>query len=328
MPTTPEYGVDLITFYDPSFWGVNSYDEIMEIRHKNPVQIWTTIFDALSEAGITAIEMTFPPADVSSALDAFGSAEGFKTELQRRGLKLKSSFHMGSGWGPGGDRNAEVAKAVEHATFLAEAGGDTLVVGPPMRKSRDANPPLFIDHAFASAVADTAHAVGNATLRLGVKTALHTEAHSMFCTRRDIDLLLGLTDPEYVFFCPDTAHITLAGGNPIDAVVAHSERVVIAHWKDAVGPMPAGLPIEGEKIHELHQGYMCTLGEGVVDWDRWITLYDKTQGSDVRLLELDAVADPIKEMKAAKAFVENASAQNAASGSSPGQASQAHEKRS
>lgn len=298
-----EYGVDLITFYHPSFWGVSSRDELMELRRRDPALIWSTIFDALVEAGISGIEMTFPPADTSSAVEVFGSPAGFKSELDARGLHLVSSFHMATSWGPGADIAAEVDRAVATAEFLSEAGGTILVAGPPMRRSRDAQPPLFIDHAFLSAVADTAHAVADATRRLGVRLALHTEAHSVFCTSRDVDALLQLTDPEYVDFCPDTAHLTLAGGDAVEIARRHRERIVIAHWKDAVGPMPDG-PINLETIHEEHQQYMCTLGTGVVDWPAWAELYDTTPGAPVRLLELDAVADPIAEMVTAKAFVE------------------------
>lgn len=304
MKTTPEYAVDLITFYHPSFWGVGSYDDIMALRHKDPAALWTKILDALNEAGMSSFEMTFPPADKSSAIDAFGSVKGFRDELTTRGLKLKSSYHSGSGWTPGADLGAELNKAEELAQFVADAGGDTLVVGLPMRTSRDATPPFFVDAKFASAVADIAHVVGDATQRTGVKTALHTEAHSTFCTRRDIDLILTLTDPEYVYFCPDTAHITLAGGDAIDVVTPHSSRVVIAHWKDAVGRMPAGFPIDHSTIHDRHQDYMCALGSGVVDWSNWAKLYEQTEGRGVRLLELDAVASPVAEMKAAKSFLE------------------------
>lgn len=305
MTTKHVYGVDLVTFYHPSFWGVETYDEIMELRQKKPETIWVKILDGLVEAGITAIEMTFPPADMASAIEVFGSAHEFKAELDQRGLVLKSGFHMATGWGPGADRKAEVAKAVEYANFIADAGGDVLVAGPPMRQSRNAVPPMFVDLSYVNAVADTAHAVGDATLRVGVKTALHTEAHSIFCTRRDVNLLLTLTDPEYIYFCPDTSHLTLAGGDPVEIVSDHLERVIIAHFKDAIGAMPSGLPIDLNTVHDEHQKYMCPLGDGVVDWPSWFTLYERSPGKSIRLLELDAVADPVKEMKAAKAFAES-----------------------
>ncbi len=302
--TEHEYGVDLITFYHPSFWGVSSYDEIMELRRRDPAAVWNRILDGCASTGITAMEMTFPPADTSSATDAFGSAAGFRAELESRGLRVMSSFHMATDWMPGVDVAAEVDRALEHASFLAEAGGDVLVAGPPMRRSRDAQPPFFVDLAFASAFADVAHAVGDAIQRIGVRLALHTEAHSSFCTSRDVELLLTMTDPEYVHFCPDTAHLTLAGGDAVEIARRHRERIIIAHWKDAAGRMPDG-PIDLATIHDEHQKFMRPMGEGVVDWPAWAALYDTTQGAAVRLLELDAVPDPIAEMVKAKAFAES-----------------------
>lgn len=302
--TSPTYGVDLITFYDPSFWGVSSYDDIMAKRQADPKAVWEQIFDALQTAGMTAVEMTFPPADMHSALEAYGSASEFKTELERRGLTLKSGFHMGTGWIPGCDVEHEVEKAVTYAEFLAAAGGDTLVVGPPMRRSVDAHPPFFVDLTVANTVADVAHRVGAATLRRGVKTALHPEANSVFCTKRDIDLILTLTDPAYVFFCPDTAHMTIAGADPVEVVATHRDRVVIAHWKDALGSMPLH-EMNSEQVHEQNQQYMCSLGSGIIDWEAWQALYDSTDAQDTRILELDAVPDPVSEMISGKRFAEN-----------------------
>lgn len=208
-----------------------------------------------------------------------------------------------------------------YAEFLAEVGGDVLVAGPPMRTTLGADHPRFIDLEFAKRFSDVAHAVADAVLRRGVKLALHTEAHSSLCTRRDVNLLMALTDPQYVHLCPDTAHITLMGGDPVEVVAPRSERVAIAHWKDASGPMPAGIPID-DSIHESNREYMVTLGTGAVDWYDWSSLYDSTPGADVRLLELDAVPEPIDEMKKALAFFrsENDIAESPPTGGAAGSA--------
>jgi inosose dehydratase len=297
------YGVDLITFYHPSFWGVDTYEDILRVRVEDPARLWNRILDALVEAGVPLLELTFPPADWTSAVDAFGSAAAFKDELTSRGLRLKSGFHLGLDWHPGTDREAAAAPAAQYAEFIRDAGGDTMVVGPPMRKSRDARQPFFVDLEFMNALAGILHAVGDATLRSEVRTAVHTEAHSVFCPRRDIDLLLTLTDPEYVFFCPDTGHIVLSGGDPVDIVAHHVERVALSHWKDAIGEMPPGMPID-EAVHLEHRRYFCRLGQGVVDWDGWMRLSQHTPGRDTILLEQDAVPDPVEELKAARGRLE------------------------
>src|SRR5690606_10165926 len=151
----------------PAFLGgVQTHDEVVEIGRADPAAMWDRILGGLVEAGITDLEMTFPPADWRSALEAFGSAKEFRRELERRGLRLKSGFHIALDWGPDTDRAEAADAAAAYADFLREAGGDTMVVGPPMRRSRDARPPFFVDHAYMVELADILHHVGAATLDL------------------------------------------------------------------------------------------------------------------------------------------------------------------
>lgn len=303
MTMTPtRFGVDLITFYHPHFWGVEDYDAIVELAQRDPIAVWTRILDGVQAAGIQLIEMTFPPADWRSAIRAFGSAEAFRAELESRGLGLKSGFHIALDWNGSTDRSAAADTAAEYADFIRAAGGDTMVVGPPMRESRDAVPPKFIDQAYMANIADLLHHVGDATLRLGVRTAVHTEAHSVFCTSRDVDLLMTLTDPEYVFMCPDTGHLTISGADPSRVMERHSDRMIIAHWKDAIGPMAPGVPID-EGVHLSHREYFRRVGAGSIDWFRWNEIVRRAGIGEVTLLELDAVPDPITEMRAARDYL-------------------------
>jgi len=212
---------------------------------------------------------------------------------------VKSSFHLAEDWIPGRSISSSIDRAVAHARDVHDAGGDVLVIGPPMRRSRDSVAPLFIDRQFVDGFARIAHEVGAQAIRDGVRIALHTEAHSAISSRRDVDLFMLLTDPEYVFLCPDTAHLVLSGSDPVQTVLPHRDRVALAHWKDAAGRMPAGIEIEGDAIHEAHRAYMRPLGEGCVDWRRWAEFYDSTSAAAVRLIELDASPDPARDIAAA-----------------------------
>jgi sugar phosphate isomerase/epimerase len=111
MATPTRLGVDLITFYHPQFWNVESYENILELADKDPLAVWTRILDSVAEAGVSRIEMTFPPADWHSAIAAYGSAKQFGNELARRGLGLKSGFHLGLDWTTDTDRQ-EAADSV------------------------------------------------------------------------------------------------------------------------------------------------------------------------------------------------------------------------
>jgi inosose dehydratase len=294
------FGVDLITFFHPGFWGVETEDDIQRIGRTDPDRIWATVLDALVAAGVSAVEVTFAPADVETAIRAFGSVGAFRDELTRRGVALVSGFWQPTDWAAPAEQLADEAAA--HAALLADAGATALVLGLPMRATTDATSPRFVDLWAADQLADRVHHIGAATRRLGVVTALHTEAHSVFCQPRDIDLLLLLTDPNYVSFCPDSAHITLSGGDPVAVATRHRERIAIAHWKDAAGPMSTDVVIDAS-IHERHREFMRPLGAGTVDWAAWAEVMATTRGGDLALLELDACADPVAELRSAIAHL-------------------------
>ena len=187
--------------------------------------------------------MTFPPADRETAIAAFGSAEAFASALQERGLSVVSSYfgdieHAADVTDPA-TRDAIFRAAETEAAFLASIGASYLVAGLPMRRNNAEGDGLApVDLATAQPIADIANEVGAITARHGITLALHTESHSVFWTPRDVDLFLLLTDPFLVAFCPDTGHIVLGGGDPVQLVSRHRERVVIAHWKDAAGRVP------------------------------------------------------------------------------------------
>ena len=295
---------DIITFYHPRFWGLESPADLQQWVAANLDTFWEKVLNTLEETGVPGIELTFDPGSISNVLKAFGSARNFREELDRRGLNVVSSFMAyAPSWAGDADLGAIVADAESRAGFLAEVGADILVTGLPMRKTRGERPPFFVDAAYMGRMADIAHAVGEATSQMGVKLAMHTESNSSLWYERDIDLLMAYTDPRYVWLCPDSCHITLGGGDPVQVASRHAPRIILAHWKDAVGLMGPDLIID-ETIHAQQQKYMVDFGAGVVDWAAWAAAMQATPGRDTVLLELDAAADPVVALKSGKAIVE------------------------
>lgn len=299
---------DIITFYHPRFWGLESPAELEQWVAGHLDSFWEKVLDALVETGVPGVELTFAPGSIDNVLKAFGSAKAFKEELDRRGLSVVSSFMADAPrWTGEPDLGAIVADAERRAAFLAEVGADILVTGLPMRKTRGERPPFFVDTGYMGRMADIAHVVGEAVSQMGVKLALHTESNSSLWYERDIELFMGFTDPRYVWLCPDSCHITLGGGDPVRVAQRHSPRIILAHWKDAVGVIDNDLVID-ETIHAQHQRYMVDFGTGVVDWTAWASAMAATPGHETVLLELDAAPDPIAALKAGKAVVERVAA--------------------
>lgn len=206
-------------------------------------------------------------------------------------------------WTANPDLGAIVADAERRAAFLADAGGDILLTGLPMRKTKGERPPLCIDAAFMGQMAGIAHAVGEAISHQGIKLALHTESNSALWYERDVDLFMSFADPRYVWLCPDSCHITLGGGDPARVARRHEQRIILAHWKDAVGKIDADLVID-RTIYAQQQRNMADFGAGVVDWKAWSDAMLTTPGKDTILLELDAASDPVSALTAGRAVVD------------------------
>jgi hypothetical protein len=131
---TPRFATDVVTFYHPDFWGLESADAVRDWALANPERLLGRVMDALAEAGVTGIELTFAPGDIESALRAFGSAPGFRRELVARGLSVVSAFVAGSDspdWRDADNLPAIVADAERRAAFLADVGAELLVAGCP-----------------------------------------------------------------------------------------------------------------------------------------------------------------------------------------------------
>jgi sugar phosphate isomerase/epimerase len=144
--------------------------------------------------------------------------------------------------------------------------------------------------------------MGAATLRRGVRLALHPEAFSMFRNSRDVDLFMLLTDPSYVGLCPDTAQFTVAGSDPLEIVSRHRDRLLLTHWKDAVGPAPADVPID-DTIYDRQIQWFAAVGTGVVDWPSWLRLLRDLRFRGWAVFELDASPDPVGDLKQIMAHV-------------------------
>lgn len=303
-----KFATDLVTFYGSSFWGgsggMDTLRNLFTSGGWEPERFWERILDSCKAAGLDGIEITFAPGDWQSALLAYGTPQGFAAAVRQRRLEVCSGYL--SNRIPGTERYANIGDQADHAQlvemvsayaeFLQACGASVMVASLPERKSRDADPPLFVDLKRAELIAGALNQMGAAAMRHGVRLALHPEAFSMLRNSRDADLFMLLTDPTYVFLCPDTAQFTVAGSDPVAIVNRHRERVVLTHWKDAVGPAPADTMID-ETIYDRQIQWFAAVGTGVVDWPAWMRLLRDMRYTGWAVFELDAARDPVGDLK-------------------------------
>ncbi|MGV0817693.1 sugar phosphate isomerase/epimerase family protein [Martelella sp. AMO21009] len=303
------FGVDLVTFFHPGFWNVPDHEAVISYAREAPRAFWDRILDSVQSSGVTGVELTFSPFNWQDAIETYGSVDGFADALSRRGLTLCSGFfaelEAAGDFAEPEAQQAIIDKAERYADLLKACGSDIMVIGAPLRQTPGVQPAVFHDFDRAKTIADFLNRLGAILLARGVRLALHTEAHSIFAVARDVDLMMLLTDPAYVHMCPDTAHIILAGSDPIQLVDRHHERMIIAHWKDAIGPMPPDTPID-EHIHDRHRPYFCGFGLGRVDWPAWIRLLRDRNFEGWAILELDAAPDPVRDIAGGLTLVRQA----------------------
>jgi sugar phosphate isomerase/epimerase len=300
------FGIDLVAFFHPDFWGVGGPAEVAAKAEADPLGFWEKVLDAVTAAGITSIELTFPPGDWRSAVRAYGSARNFAQALADRGVRVVSGFFVDlaryHGEIPEEDIPHILDSAAEYADFLRTCGAEIMVVSLPMRRSWDAPDPFFVDRHTVGRMADVLNRLGHRTLLGGVRVALHNEAHSMFCLSNDLDLFMLFTDPVYVWLCADTGHLRLSGADPVHVVDRHRDRLLLAHFKDAIGSSPVHLPID-ENIHADHRTHFRRVGAGGVDWLAWGRLLNDIGYQGDTLLELAPVPDPVADMAEARRYI-------------------------
>jgi inosose dehydratase len=231
----------------------------------------------ISIAGFEGVELTAgsgrwePLGNPQQIAANFGSLAGFRDFLNSCAISAVSSYYYDSQQrylehltGPlspltEADNPAIVAKAEWFADALAQLGGSVLVV----RAAPSAGDVDVAEKEVLQRLADTRSAVGRATLRHGVRTALHVDFLSLLRRPAALDRLLALTDPELVGLAVDTAEFTVAGIDPLDIIKRYPSRIWHVQFKDALAVDDA------EEYLQPHAEYSVRVQGGARRIPRW-----------------------------------------------------------
>ncbi|MBE6883262.1 MAG: hypothetical protein E7487_01505 [Ruminococcaceae bacterium] len=106
--------------------------------------------------------------------------------------------------------------------------------------------------------------IGKICKPYGIKPCVHPHYNTTVMIPSDIDFIMQNTDPDEVWFCPDTAHITAGGGNAAEVVEKYKNRIGFTHLKDIL----TASKLESEGMEEGKEVYsnFRELGEGNVDY--------------------------------------------------------------
>jgi inosose dehydratase len=108
--------------------------------------------------------------------------------------------------------------------------------------------------------------IGKQTIAFGIRLAPHPHVGGTVILEHEVRAILGQTDPKYVWMVMDTAHLTLAGMDPVAIIKEYYPRVAEVHYKDVParyrrwkGPAPTQEMENGQSLFQ-------PMGTGGVDF--------------------------------------------------------------
>lgn len=129
------------------------------------------------------------------------------------------------------DVEKEIDTAKKQVEFLAAVGGkwyncQNAGFGDDGPTERPTNPEMIDKMCYV------ANTVGEYAKSLGVTLCFHPHYGTCVFSQSDIDYFAAHTNPDYVSFCIDTAHTTLAGMDPVKLIAQLGSRIAYMHLKD------------------------------------------------------------------------------------------------
>lgn len=117
---------------------------------------------------------------------------------------------------------------------------------------------------FARAADKLAREVRSET---GVRTVFHHHCAGYIETPREVAELLDMTNPELLGLCLDTGHYTYGGGNALEGLERHKDRIWHVHFKDCEPAVARHAREQGwDYFKAVAEGVFCELGKGGVDF--------------------------------------------------------------
>jgi inosose dehydratase len=240
----------------PDSWGVWFPKDSRQIP-------WQRFLDEVAEAGYDTIELGpygYLPTDVST----------LRSELESRGLKVSGGFAMADLADP--SQWPEIERQVVGAsTVLQSLGAGFLVLiddtYTDLFTAETKGPARLNDEAWKRLIDSTHQVADIAQDRFGMKLVFHPHAETHVEYDDQIDLFLAQTDPDRVFICLDIGHHAYRGGDPVDFIRRHHQRIPYLHLKSVDPDIQRNVEENGTPFATaVAEGMFCEPWEGKVDF--------------------------------------------------------------
>ena len=247
----------------PCSWGVLEFD--LEGEAAGYVQV----LDEMAEAGYKGTELGdwgFMPTEPAKLAH----------EVHSRGLVLLSAFVPVMLKDPTCHTSGEEV-AVRTARLLAAVEGDLPFIvladdnGKELLRTKNAGritPEMGLGDSEWQIFAEGATRIAQAVRReAGLRTVFHHHCAGYVETPAEIEKLLDLTDPSLIGLCFDSGHYRLGGGDPLQGLRKHADRLWHFHFKDYHPGVAQSAVKEGwDYFGSVRHGIFCELGKGEIDF--------------------------------------------------------------
>ena len=230
----------------------------------------------ISAVGYSGIQLR------ANSVAEFGSASALREELDKHHLKMIALSSGDLGVDPATEQS-EMAKHVENAKFLRDAGGLYLQIIDSKPKDR------AVTSADYKRMGLLLTELGKRVADVGVQLGYHNHMGAMGETPEGVDQIVEAMDPRYAKLELDIAHYFQGGGDPAKAVEKYSDRLLFLHLKDVEATEHRSGAKESYRFVEL--------GRGRVDVPAVLTALRKINFRGWGIVELDGETDKSRTPK-------------------------------
>lgn len=184
-------------------------------------------------------------------------------------------FHMR------GDPKKDVEKLKESLDFLAANKIKTISVQAAGKNGGGAT---LAELHYALTIINE---FGRLTKPYGITPCLHPHANTTVMFEKEIDFIMQNTDPAYISFGPDTAHLAVGGCNPAQIFDRYAERIRFVHLKDVKKKKAVAGDGARKTGFEIYSNFL-ELGEGDVDFPAIFRILELVNYSGYLTVELDS----------------------------------------
>jgi inosose dehydratase len=222
----------------------------------------------------------------SHTAEEYDRGEGkFRALLDKHQTQIVCLDKIRSYYQDAAQRDDIVVDHERSARFLVAHGGEILMTVP--RNVPDNAPRWSLDEF--KIVAATMDEIGRRALDVGAKMALHPHWGTYIESAEEIDIIMELTDPRYVFFAPDSGQIAKGDADPVAVARKYQSRIAHVHLKDVASNWNELRRMGTELASPL--GY-APLGQGLVDLRGFLGVLAEGNYQGWIMGELDRYEDP------------------------------------